>query len=219
MSARTDVYDRAGFGARVRRGLHPALVVVDLSRGFTDPAFPTGADMTDAVEAAGRLADAVRGAGRAVIWTVITFQPHLRDAGAWATKWPGCAELIEGTAAVELDPRLPVADDDTVIVKKGASAFFGTNLATVLAAEGADTAIVCGATTSGCVRATVVDSIQSGFQTLVVRDAVADRAQGPHEANLFDMDAKYADVIDLDDALSYIAGLPAPVTTHEGATR
>ena len=100
-----------------------------------------------------------------------------------------------------------------MIVKKGASAFFGTNLAAILAAHEVDTVIVCGATTSGCVRASVVDSMQYGFQTLVVRDCVGDRAAGPHEANLFDMQAKYADVIGSEEALQYLAGLPDPAGT------
>lgn len=203
-----DVYDRAGFGHSVVRGERPALVVVDFSRGFTEPEFPTGSELTDEVEATARLADAVRAKGRPVIYTVISFHPNLSDAGAWATKFQGASALVEGTPAVDLDPRLRPEPDDVVIVKKGASAFFGTALAATLAAQAVDTVIVCGATTSGCVRASVVDSVQHGFQTLVVRDCVGDRAAGPHEANLFDMQAKYADVIELEDALEYVAGLP-----------
>jgi len=203
------VYERAGFGHPIVRGTRPALIVVDFSRGFTEPEFPTGADLTAQVTATARLIEAMRAKGRPVFFTVITFQANLRDAGAWLTKFPGARTLIEGTPAGDLDPRLPVAEEDTVIVKKGASAFFGTSLAAMLAAERVDTAIVCGATTSGCVRASVVDSMQYGFQTMVVRDCVGDRAQGPHEANLFDMQAKYADVVDLDEALDYVSGLPA----------
>jgi nicotinamidase-related amidase len=205
----TDVYDRAGFGQPIRRGTRPALIVVDLSRGFTEPEFPTGADLSSQVAGTARLIEAMRAKARPILFTVITFQPNLRDAGAWLDKFPGARGLIEGTPAGDLDPRLPVTADDTVIVKKGASAFFGTSLAAMLAAEQVDTTIVCGATTSGCVRASVVDSVQYGFQTLVVGECCGDRAQGPHEANLFDMQAKYADVIGLDETLEYIAGLPA----------
>ena len=201
------IYERAGFSGTVQRGSRPALVVVDFSRGFTDPQCPTGADLTAEVEGTARLADAVRAAGLPVIFTTIAYAEHGRDGGAWLAKAPGLAILREGTPLVEIDPRLPVAPQDTLVVKKAASAFFGTNLAATLAAERVDTVILCGATTSGCIRASAVDSVSSGFPTLVVRECVGDRAQGPHDANLFDIQAKYADVIALDDALAYVAGL------------
>ncbi len=213
MTPSQDVYERAGFGHSIERGTRPALVVVDFTRGFTDPAFPTGADLTAEVGRTAQLAEATRAKQRPVLFTLISFHPSLRDAGAWPTKFPGATALVEGTPAVELDPRLQVAAEDVVVVKKGASAFFGTNLAAILAAHEVDTVIVCGATTSGCVRASVVDSMQYGFQTLVVRDCVGDRAAGPHEANLFDMQAKYADVIGSEEALEYLAGLPDPAGT------
>jgi N-formylmaleamate deformylase len=210
----SDVYERAGFGHPIERGTRPALLVVDFSRGFTEPGFPTGADLTAEVEGTARLVEAVRAKGHPVVFTLIAFQANLRDAGAWRAKFPGASALVEGTPAVDLDPRLGATDEDTVVVKKGASAFFGTNLAAILTAERVDTAIVCGATTSGCVRASVVDSMQNGFQTIVVRDCVGDRAQAPHEANLFDMAAKYADVVSLDETLRYVAGLPDPAVAH-----
>jgi maleamate amidohydrolase len=115
---------------------------------------------------------------------------------------------VMGTPAVDLDPRLGIEPSDVVVTKKGPSAFFGTNLAALLAAEAVDTVVVCGATTSGCVRASVVDSVQFGFQTLVVGDCVGDRAEGPHNANLFDMAAKYADVVEQAEALAYVTGRP-----------
>lgn len=204
------VYERAGFCDSVSRGARPALVVVDLSRGFTEPQYPTGSDLDPQVEATARLLEAAHRRGLPVVFTTIAFDPESGDAGAWLDKAPGLAVLRAGTPLVELDPRLPRRPEDTVIVKKGASAFFGTNLAAVLVAQRADTVILCGATTSGCIRASAVDSVQSGFPTLVVREAVGDRAQGPHESNLFDINAKYADVVSLDDALAYLARLPAP---------
>jgi nicotinamidase-related amidase len=97
------------------------------------------------------------------------------------------------------------------VLKKGASAFFGTNLAAILVSQGVDTVVLCGATTSGCVRATAIDLLQHGFPTLVPRECVGDRAQAPHEANLFDIQAKYADVIDLSDALEYLESIPEHV--------
>lgn len=201
-----EIYERAGFGHPVARGDRPGLVVVDFSRGFTDAAFPTGSDLTGEVERTAVLARAFREGGHPVFLTVIAYQPHMRDAGAWLNKFPGARGLVMGSPAVELDPRLGVEAEDVVVTKKGPSAFFGTNLAALLAAEAVDTVVVCGATTSGCVRASVVDSVQYGFQTLVVGDCVGDRAEAPHRANLFDMAAKYADVIEQAEALAYVAG-------------
>jgi maleamate amidohydrolase len=212
------VYERAGWGQRVRRGSRPAIVVVDLMRGFTEAQYATGADLTEEVQATARLLAAARERGLPVIFTVIAYDANGLDGGAWLQKAPGLGILKEGTPLVELDPRLPRDPRDTIISKKGASAFFGTSLAAVLVAQQVDTVVVCGATTSGCVRASVVDSVQSGFTTLVPRECVGDRAAGPHEANLFDIDAKYGDVISLEDALSYVGGVPARDTAPESGT-
>ncbi|MGY1823326.1 isochorismatase family protein [Geodermatophilus sp. SYSU D00079] len=202
-------YQQAGFGAPVRRGRRPAIVVVDLSRGFTEPEFPAGADLTDVVTATGRLIEAGRSAGAPVVFTTIAYTPAEADGSAvtWLQKATGMRTLREGSPAVAIDPRLPVRPEDVLVVKKGASAFFGTTLAATLTGLGCDTVLVCGATTSGCVRATAVDAVQSGFPVLVPRDCVGDRAAGPHEASLFDIQAKYGDVVDLDDALGYLATL------------
>ena len=206
--AETDAtYLRAGFGGRARRGDRPAIVVVDLSNGFTDPQYPTGADLTDVVAATSTLVGAARAAGAPVVWTTVAYHPAELDTLPWPAKAPGLCGLAEGSAAVALDTRLPVDPADNLITKKGASAFFDTGLASFLTAARVDTVLVCGATTSGCVRATVVDAVQSGFGVLVPRDCVGDRAAGPHDANLFDIEAKYGDVIDLDDAVGYLKGL------------
>ena len=202
------IYARAGFGGSVPRGRRPALVVVDFSRGFTDPQYATGADLTREVEATARLADAARESGLPVVFTTIAYADNERDGSAWLAKAPGLGILRVGSPLVEIDPRLPLGPDDTLVVKKAASAFFGTNLAAVLVAERVDTVILCGATTSGCIRASAVDSVSSGFPTLVVRDCVGDRAQGPHDANLFDIQAKYADVVSVEDALEYLESVP-----------
>lgn len=200
------VYDRAGFGASVPRGPRPALVVVDLTRGFTEPGFDLGADLTAEVAATAQLIEVAHRRDVPVIATVVSFTPAEADgdAVAWLRKAPGVRALREGSDAVVLDPRLGLAPDDHVIVKKGASAFHGSSLAALLAGLHVDTAVVCGATTSGCVRATAVDAVQSGFDTLVVAEACGDRARGPHDAALFDLQAKYADVVALDDAVDYL---------------
>jgi nicotinamidase-related amidase len=199
------VYARAGWGGRVPRGARPAVLVVDLSRGFTEAQFPTGADLTDVVAATGRLMDAARASDTPVILTTIAYdEADLAGGCAWLRKAPGMAVLRAGSELVDLDPRLPVQPTDAVLVKKGASAFFGTHLASLLSALRVDTLLVCGATTSGCVRASVVDAVQEGHDVLVPAACVGDRAAGPHEANLFDIDAKYGDVVQLDDALDYV---------------
>jgi nicotinamidase-related amidase len=201
------IYDRAGFGAAVERGSRPAVVVVDLSRGFTEARFPTGSDLSAEVAATRRLVDAARGAGVPVLFTTIAFDEG--EETAWLRKAPGLAVLAAGSELVQIDPRLEPAAGEPILVKKGASAFFGTDLAQRLRDLGVDTVVVCGATTSGCVRASVVDSVQYDFPTLVVREAVGDRAQAPHDANLFDIEAKYGDVISVDDAVAYLSGIPA----------
>jgi maleamate amidohydrolase len=199
-------YARAGFGGRVARGRRPAVLVVDLSRGFTEARWPTGADLTKVVDATTQLIEAARGGSVPIMFTTIAYEDADVNGRActWLTKAPGLAILRAGSELVELDPRLPLEQHDLVAVKKGASAFFGTSLAAALVALRVDTLIVCGATTSGCVRASVVDAVQLGFPVLVPRECVGDRAVAPHEANLFDIDAKYGDVIELADAIAYV---------------
>ena len=202
-----DTYAQAGFGSQVRRGARPAVVVVDLSRGFTEPGFPSGADLTPTVHSTARLVESAHAASVPVIYTVIAYSEEeiAGDWYRWLDKAPGMRGMREGSAAVELDPRLTRGERDPLIVKKGASAFAGTPLATMLTGLNRDTLLVCGATTSGCVRATAVDAVQAGFSALVPRDCVGDRAEGPQEAALFDLDAKYADVVGLDDARTYLS--------------
>ncbi|MGW6402575.1 isochorismatase family protein [Streptomyces sp. NPDC055134] len=212
-----DTYQQAGFGAAVRRGTRPAILVVDLTRGFTESTYPTGADLTDVVKSTTRLIEAGRPADVPVVFTAISYTQAeaAGDAVTWLRKAPGLRSLVDGSEAVALDPRLPwQPDQDHLVVKKGASAFFGTSLAATLTGLGCDTVLVCGATTSGCVRASAVDAVQSGFPVLVPRDCVGDRADGPAQAALFDLQAKYGDVVDLDDAVGYLASLPTSRRDH-----
>ena len=203
-----EVYAAAGLGQAVTVGSRPAILVVDFSCGFTDPECTLGADMSAEVEATRRLLDAGRARGLPVIFTTIGYEPSLKDGGLWLQKVPSLGDLQIGGRWVEIDPRLEPREDETVVLKKGASAFFGTNLPAILVSQGVDSVILCGATTSGCIRATAIDLLQYGYPTLVPRECVADRAQAPHEANLFDINAKYADVVPLDDVLEYVATVP-----------
>jgi maleamate amidohydrolase len=203
-----EVYAAAGLGQAVTLGSRPAVLVVDFSCGFTDPECTLGADMSAEVEATRRLLDAGRVKGLPVIFTTIGYEPSLKDGGLWLQKVPSLGDLQIGGRWVEIDPRLEPREDETIVLKKGASAFFGTNLPAILVSQGVDSVILCGATTSGCIRATAIDLLQYGYPTLVPRECVADRAQAPHEANLFDINAKYADVVPLDDVLEYVATVP-----------
>lgn len=198
------VYERARLGQSVQTGQCPAVLVVDFSRGFTDPECAMGSDLSAEVQATKRLLDAAREKRLPVVFTTIGYEPNLKDGSLWLQKAPALAELQIGGRWVEIDPRLERREEETVILKKGASAFFGTNLASILVSQGVDTVILCGATTSGCIRATAIDLLQYGFPTLVPRECVGDRAQAPHEANLFDINAKYADVVSIEDTLAYV---------------
>ncbi len=209
------IYERARLGQSVTPGSRPAVLVVDFSRGFTDPESTMGSDLTGEVEATKRLLDVAREGGIPVVFTTIGFETNLKDGSLWLQKAPGLAELQVGGKWVEIDARLERAEDEVVILKKGASAFFGTNLPSVLVSQGVDTIVLCGATTSGCIRATAVDLLQYGYPTLVPRECVGDRAQGPHEANLIDIQAKYADVVSIEDALSYLEGVGHKVGAAE----
>ncbi|WP_185984633.1 isochorismatase family protein [Aureimonas mangrovi] len=198
------VYDRAGFGANVPRGSRPAVLVVDFSYGFTDTQYPTAAEMGAEIEATRRLTDFARRAGMPVVYTTIAYRPAERDSLPWLKKAKGMAALMVGTRLIEIDARAGMQDEDALIVKHGASAFHGTNLAALLTGAKVDTLVVTGATTSGCVRASVVDAVQCGFNVLVPADCCADRASAPHEANLYDMQQKYADVTDSADVLAWL---------------
>ncbi len=205
------VYAAARLGQAVTMGERPAVLVVDFSCGFTDPECALGSDLSAEVEATRRLLDAARAKGLPVIFTTIGYEPSLKDGGLWLQKVPTLGDLQVGGRWVEIDPRLEPREDETIVLKKGASAFFGTNLATVLVTQGIDSVVLCGATTSGCIRATAIDLLQYGFPAMVPRECVGDRAQAPHEANLFDIQAKYADVVSLDDALAYVESVAGRV--------
>ncbi|WP_028035074.1 isochorismatase family protein [Chelativorans sp. J32] len=201
------VYAKAGFGQSVPRGRRPAVVVVDFSYGFTDPQYPTAADMSAQIAATRQLTDAARARRFPVIYTTISYQPGEVEMLSWLKKAAGMRALLKGSRLVEIDAATGIQASDPIIVKKGASAFFGTTLNALLTGAGVDTLVVTGATTSGCVRATVVDAVQSGFNVLVPADCCADRAEAPHLANLYDMQQKYADVVDARDVYRWLVEL------------
>ena len=194
----TDFGQVAGVGER------PAVVVVDLLRGFTDPACPLGAEMDTVVAATRTLLDAARAAAVPVIFTTVVYdEANERAAAVFLRKVPALRVLRPGSEWIEVDPRLGRRDGEPVLAKAFASAFFGTPLAAMLA--GHDSLVVCGATTSGCVRATVVDALQHNLTAIVPRECVGDRWASAHEASLFDIEAKYGDVMALDDVVGILA--------------
>ncbi|AMS45475.1 isochorismatase family protein [Aminobacter aminovorans] len=197
------VYKEAGFGQPVPRGKSPAVIVVDFTYGFTDTRYPTAADMKGPVAATRRVTDLARSAGIPVIYTTISFEKGELGKLPWLKKASGMAALISGSRLVEIDEATGIQPDDPIIVKKGASAFFGSTLAALLTGAGIDTVVVTGATTSGCVRATVVDAVQSGFNVLVPADCCADRAKPPHDASLYDISQKYGDVTGAADIMKW----------------
>ncbi|MBB3064506.1 isochorismatase family protein [Limibacillus halophilus] len=199
-----DIYRTAGFGVAGQRGCFPAILVVDFSYGFTDPIYPTAADMSAEIEATKELINIGRAMRFPIVFTTISYTPGELEMLPWLRKATGMASLVAGSRLVEIDQRLEPRATEPIIIKHGASAFHGTNLAAMLNGAGVDTVIVTGATTSGCVRASVVDAVQYGFNVLVPEGCVADRSKPPHDANLFDIQQKYADVVQVSEAMNYL---------------
>lgn len=196
-------FQQRGFGKEMGFGKMPALVIIDMMIAFTDASLPLGANQDREIEQQNRLLDAAHRAGIPVFFSVVSYdEADCRDAGVWGRKIAGVMTLTADSKVVALDPRLRRLPSDAVFVKKYASCFFGTDLASRLQARRVDTLIVTGCTTSGCVRATAVDAIQLGFTPIVPRDAVADRSKAAHDQSLFDIQAKYGDVKSVDEVLA-----------------
>jgi maleamate amidohydrolase len=203
-----EFFRQRGFGMRIGFGQRPALLVIDIIKAFTDPERMLGSNLDAQILATNRLLDVAHEKAVPVIYSTVCYDdPELRDAGVWRLKQKGIATLMTETDGPKLDPRLHWRDGDAILGKKYASCFFGTDLVSRLLAAGADTLVMAGCSTSGCVRATAVDACQTGFRPMVVREAVGDRSQAAHEQSLFDLDAKYADVVSLDETLAYFASL------------
>ena len=195
----------AGFGSRMGFGDAPAVVVVDFCKGFTSTECPLGGNYGKEIAATNRILEIARRKDLPIVFTSVGYGKNLEDCGVWILKFPSCHYLSEAKF-IALDERLAFNErTESLIVKKGASAFFGTNLSSILARRRVDTVIIAGVTTSGCVRASVVDSCQHGYRTIVPEECVGDRAQGPHEASLFDIDAKYGDVMALKEVLEQLS--------------
>jgi maleamate amidohydrolase len=191
------------FSGRVSWGARPAVLVVDLVRAYTEPGGPFALpDPAPAVQGTAELVWAARSGGHPVVWTVVRYAADLADGGLFVRKVPALAAFADGAAGGWGELALAPRPGEPVLAKQYASAFFGTSLASTLHTAGVDTVVVAGVSTSGCVRATAMDALNSGFRPQVVAQACADRTADVHRANLADLDAKYADVCDLAEALT-----------------
>lgn len=198
----TGVYDnRIGFGQR------PALILVDFVEAYFDKSCSLYADVEAELASAIRIREHARAAGIPVIYTNVVFNKTAINGGRFYEKAKPLVNFIEGSKLGAWPKSLVPHEDELVITKQYPSAFFGTSLSSTLTAAGIDTLIITGLTTSGCIRATCIDTMSYGFIPIVVSSACGDRHEDPHNANLFDMNAKYADVVDEQESIDYLKSL------------
>ena len=201
-----EIYKKAGLGHRLGFGKSPALIVIDMHAAFTNTDIsPLAGNFTKEIKAINKLIKAARKNQIPIIFTVIRNNANNEnEAGLWVKKVPSLNNLTQNNKLLEIDHRLMFKPEDTIVFKKYPSAFFATDLSTTLTMLGIDTLIITGCTTSGCVRATVVDSISYGFRPIIPISAVGDRALEPHESSLFDINSKYGDVLPTEEVLNYL---------------
>jgi maleamate amidohydrolase len=202
MNDATDLNEnyRGVFDGRMGFGRSPAIIVVDFVRAYTEPGSPLYASaVVEAVKATVPLLAAARERKVPIIYTRVVYHPSGVDGGLFVQKVPALRRMVEGEPLADIVPELPPGPDDVILIKQYASSFFGTSLAAMLTARGADTLIITGCSTSGCVRATAVDAMQNGFRPIVPRECVGDR---------HDINAKYGDVVALKDVMSRLQAVP-----------
>ncbi|MGP3038221.1 N-carbamoylsarcosine amidohydrolase [Serratia nevei] len=197
---------RGVWGQRLGFGRRPALLAIDFMQAYTTEGAPLFAPgVVSALEESRELLACARRTGIPVIHTHIRYHAgHFADGGLWVKKAPVMKDMVAGNPLAAFCPPVAPLADEVVLSKQYASAFFGTALAPLLVAQGIDTLLMIGCSTSGCIRASAVDAVQHGFRAMVVRECVGDRHPGPHEANLFDIDSKYGDVVHKREALDYL---------------
>jgi maleamate amidohydrolase len=196
------------YGKRIGFGNKPALIMIDFCQGYFDPQCDLYADVEAALSSALRIRAIAKQAKVPVILTNVAYHRTAINGGRFFEKAAPLRHFIEGNPMAAWPNGLIPDDDELVVSKQYPSAFFGTSLASTLTAMGVDSVLLTGLTTSGCVRASCVDAMSHGFRTAVVSDACGDRHPGPHDANLFDMNAKYADVVTEREVIAYLRGLP-----------
>ncbi len=203
----TTNYAAGGFGQSLPWGTNPAVLVIDFCEAYLVEGSPLFAAAEPARASAARLVDEARSLGIPVIFTRVEFDKGGANGGLFYKKVGALTCFEKGNPLAEFPSAPRPIEGEVVVTKQYASGFFGTSLGSTMNSMRIDTAIITGVSTSGCVRATALDAMQHGFVPLVVRDAVGDRHAGPHEANLFDLQAKYADVISEDQCLAYLRGI------------
>lgn len=201
------LYAKRGFQNKIGFGKKPAVIVIDLALGWTDPKYPLGSNLDAVIQNTKEVLEVARRKGIPRVFTTMAYDPDLKEADLLLKKLPALKNMIEGTEPTKIDPRLEFQKGEIYLVKKWLSAFFGTNLSGYLTSQGVDTLIITGCSTSACVRATATDALGSGFRPMVVKECVGDRVAGPHEWNLFDIDAKMGDVVSKEETLNYLKSL------------
>jgi len=206
MSDKESIYKEAGMvDTRVGYGERPAIVVVDLQYGETDEDYEMGSDLSDVIEKTNELVTVAHERDIPVFWARVVYKhPNAEDAGLWTEKVPMISEWKEGTRWVQIDDRCRVGEDDHIIDKRHASAFHETELDSMLTARSCDTVIVTGCSTSACIRSTVDDASAHGYRTIVPETCVGGRSDEQHEAHIWDIDKKFADVEPIDSVREYL---------------
>ena len=199
-----DVYEKQNFGNSSGIGANPAMLIVDFVNGFADPEQFGGGNIQAAIDKTVDLLAFARAQNMPVASTRVVYADDGSDHGVFCLKAPGLKVLTEDAPASQIVDALAPIDGEYVVSKTQPSGFFGTDLADWYLGRGVDTVLVTGCTTSGCIRASVIDAMSYNFKTVVVTDCVGDRALGPHEANLFDMGQKYADLMTADEVMAAI---------------
>ena len=207
MSDSLDANYAKAYGGKAGFGTSPALLMIDFVEAYFDPDCDLFADVDDALQSALRVREAAHKVGIPVILTNVVYQDGGLDGGRFFEKVRPLRNFLRGNPMGDWPRGLTPTENELVISKQYPSAFFSTSLASTLTAMGVDNVILTGLTTSGCVRASCVDSMSHGFITTVVRDACGDRHSEPHEANLFDMQAKYADVVSEEEIVAHLSAL------------
>lgn len=200
------LYKDAGFGGRVGWGRKAAVLVIDMAGTWTEPDAMIGSDLRVVTAEIKKVLDAARASDTPVIFTTMAYDPSYSDVTTVSRlKTPHAEKMLRGTESAEVIAELERRPDEALVEKPRASAFRNTNLISILVDQGIDTVVVVGCSTSGCIRSTCESAVDLGFHALVPREAVGDRSESAHIANLFDIDQRYADVITVDDVIEHFA--------------
>jgi nicotinamidase-related amidase len=206
-------YEAAGFGGRVGWGDRPAVLVIDMARAWTDQSEQLGSDLSKVLTNIVRILAVARDKGLPIYFTTMAFDAAMREAGAVALKkTPHLVKMIRGSDRVQLARELERRPDEPLIEKPRASAFAGTHLTAMLNSDRVDTIVVVGCSTSGCIRATSESGFNENLRVIVPAEAVGDRSRTAHDASLFDIDARYGDVVPVEEVLAHLNSISNAVT-------